>query len=119
MARVFFFFSSRRRHTRLQGDWSSDVCSSDLKPWDPSRRQVWWNDAQQKWVGNDVPDIKADSKPADHMGPFIMNPEGVGRIFAPLGALADGPFPTHYEPTESPVDNLLHPKQTHNPIAKV
>src|SRR2546426_9897811 len=32
---VFFFFSSRRRHTRLQGDWSSDVCSSDLKP-------RWW-----------------------------------------------------------------------------
>src|SRR2546426_11220260 len=31
MADVFlFFFSSRRRHTRLQGDWSSDVCSSDL-----------------------------------------------------------------------------------------
>src|SRR6202165_5256490 len=26
----FFFFSSRRRHTRLLGDWSSDVCSSDL-----------------------------------------------------------------------------------------
>src|SRR5688500_20111874 len=26
----FFFFSSRRRHTSLQGDWSSDVCSSDL-----------------------------------------------------------------------------------------
>src|SRR3989454_8371002 len=33
---VFFFFSSRRRHTRLQGDWSSDVCSSDLR-W--SRRE--------------------------------------------------------------------------------
>src|SRR3989454_10049560 len=29
-ATCFFFFSSRRRHTRLQGDWSSDVCSSDL-----------------------------------------------------------------------------------------
>src|SRR5688500_20149750 len=28
-----FFFSSRRRHTRLQGDWSSDVCSSDLIRW--------------------------------------------------------------------------------------
>src|SRR2546426_5972793 len=28
---LFFFFSSRRRHTRLQGDWSSDVCSSDLE----------------------------------------------------------------------------------------
>src|SRR5256885_4121618 len=27
---VLFFLSSRRRHTRLQGDWSSDVCSSDL-----------------------------------------------------------------------------------------
>src|SRR5256885_594787 len=26
---LWFFFSSRRRHTRLQGDWSSDVCSSD------------------------------------------------------------------------------------------
>src|SRR5256885_7648754 len=30
MCYLFFFFSSRRRHTRLQGDWSSDVCSSDL-----------------------------------------------------------------------------------------
>src|SRR5258706_11028960 len=28
----FFFFSSRRRHTRLVSDWSSDVCSSDLNP---------------------------------------------------------------------------------------
>src|SRR5688500_20229397 len=27
---LIFFFSSGRRHTRLQGDWSSDVCSSDL-----------------------------------------------------------------------------------------
>jgi len=27
---VIFFFSSRRRHTRYIGDWSSDVCSSDL-----------------------------------------------------------------------------------------
>src|SRR5256885_3401003 len=31
-ATIVFFFSSRRRHTRLQGDWSSDVCSSDLNP---------------------------------------------------------------------------------------
>src|SRR5688500_19742763 len=28
---MLIYFSSRRRHTRLQGDWSSDVCSSDLK----------------------------------------------------------------------------------------
>src|SRR5688500_19107731 len=32
-----FFFSSRRRHTRLQGDWSSDVCSSDLSTSGPAR----------------------------------------------------------------------------------
>src|SRR5215467_6550332 len=35
---IFFFFSSRRRHTRLQGDWSSDVCSSDLIPEYPLAR---------------------------------------------------------------------------------
>src|SRR5256884_1602477 len=29
---IFFFFSSRRRHTRCSRDWSSDVCSSDLHP---------------------------------------------------------------------------------------
>src|SRR5437762_9771697 len=29
---IKFFFSSRRRHTRYIGDWSSDVCSSDLEP---------------------------------------------------------------------------------------
>src|SRR6267154_5246589 len=33
----FFFFSSRRRHTRWTGDWSSDVCSSDLDPARPAR----------------------------------------------------------------------------------
>src|SRR5256885_6861447 len=36
-----FFFSSRRRHTRLQGDWSSDVCSSDLV----AKSVVRWRDA--------------------------------------------------------------------------
>src|SRR2546427_1372792 len=30
VGRLFFFFSSRRRHTRFDCDWSSDVCSSDL-----------------------------------------------------------------------------------------
>src|SRR5256885_5186040 len=34
---LVFFFSSRRRHTRLQGDWSSDVCSSDLDDYTFSR----------------------------------------------------------------------------------
>src|SRR3712207_7867693 len=31
---MFFFFSSRRRHTRYWRDWSSDVCSSDLKQYE-------------------------------------------------------------------------------------
>src|SRR5256885_5226833 len=35
-----FFFSSRRRHTRLQGDWSSDVCSSDLGQNDAMQRVI-------------------------------------------------------------------------------
>src|SRR5256886_6934109 len=33
MMRLLFFFSSRRRHTRFDCDWSSDVCSSDLDSW--------------------------------------------------------------------------------------
>ena len=93
-------------------------CDLDGKPWDSERRQVWWNEAAQKWVGNDVPDFKPDSHPKDHMGPFIMNPEGVGRLFVPLGALADGPFPEHYEPFESPIANPLHPNQSNNPVVK-
>ena len=52
------------------------------------------------------------------MGPFIMNPEGVGRLFVPLGAMADGPFPEFYEPIESPIANLLHPNQSNNPVVK-
>src|SRR3989454_7644527 len=36
----FFFFSSRRRHTRLQGDWSSDVCSSDIAFGSPGKQDT-------------------------------------------------------------------------------
>ena len=93
-------------------------CDLAGKPWDPERRQVWWDEAKGRWVGNDVPDFKADSKPGDHMGPFIMNAEGVGRIFGPLAAFADGPFPEHYEPVESPILNPLHPQQSNNPVVK-
>jgi formate dehydrogenase major subunit len=93
-------------------------CDPSGKPWDATRKQVWWNESAQLWVGNDVPDFKPDSNPKDHMGPFIMTAEGVGRIFAPLGAFADGPFPEHYEPIESPVQNALHPNQSNNPVVK-
>jgi len=93
-------------------------CDVSGKPWDPSRALIWWNEGQKKWVGNDVPDFKPDSPPKDHMGPFIMNAEGVGRIFAPLAAFADGPFPEFYEPTESPVENVLHPKRSRNPVVE-
>ena len=46
--------------------------------------------------------------------PFIMMPDGRGWLFAPTGLL-DGPLPTHYEPFESPVGNLLYPEQAHEP----
>ena len=93
-------------------------CDASGKPWDAERKQVWWNEGAQLWVGNDVPDFKPDSHPSEHMGPFIMTPEGIGRIFAPLGAFADGPLPEHYEPIESPVQNLFHPNQSNNPVVK-
>ncbi|HXM77230.1 MAG TPA: molybdopterin dinucleotide binding domain-containing protein, partial [Thermoanaerobaculia bacterium] len=82
------------------------------KPWDPKRPGIVWNG--EKWVG-DVPDIKADSPPGE-FGAFIMLPEGVGRLYAPV--LNDGPFPEHYEAIEAPVDNLLHPKVSSNPASK-
>jgi formate dehydrogenase major subunit len=93
-------------------------CTPEGKPWDPSRKLVAWNEAAQKWVGNDVPDFKPDSHPKDHMGPFIMNNEGVGRLFTPLALMAEGPFPEHYEPFESPIPNPLHPQQSTNPVVK-
>jgi formate dehydrogenase major subunit len=93
-------------------------CNTAGTPWDPERKQIWWNEAAGSWAGNDVPDFKPDSHPKDHLGPFIMNPEGVGRLFAPVGVLADGPFPEHYEPIESPIQNPLHPNQSNNPLVK-
>src|SRR5690348_11322363 len=48
MCLFMFFFSSRRRHTRWTGDWSSDVCSSDLQAsgWMISSRYGWRDDPQ-------------------------------------------------------------------------
>src|SRR5256885_2878499 len=50
-----FFFSSRRRHTRLQGDWSSDVCSSDLIDRDAARLA----EVQARF-----PDVQVSEEPA-------------------------------------------------------
>jgi len=81
------------------------------RPWDPTRPGISWNG--EKWVG-DVPDIKPDSPPGQ-FGAFIMNAEGVGRLFAP--SLNDGPMAEHYEAIESPIPNPLHPKHTSNPAS--
>src|SRR5258706_12748073 len=43
---VFFFFSSRRRHTRLVSDWSSDVCSSDLGEGKKREVDLSWREAE-------------------------------------------------------------------------
>ena len=51
-------------------------------------------------------------------GPFIMNAEGVSRLWV-RGQMVDGPFPAHYEPFESPVANPLFPKVRGNPVARV
>jgi formate dehydrogenase-N alpha subunit len=92
-------------------------CDPSGKPWDPNRRLVWWDGA--KWTGVDVPDFKPDSPPSEGMSPFIMQPEGVGRLFA-LDKMAEGPFPEHYEPFETPIGtNPLHPKVVSNPAARV
>src|SRR6266536_5691666 len=55
---MFFFFSSRRRHTRSTRDWSSDVCSSDL-PGAKVTLTVWRKGAQ-KDVGVTVAELKED-----------------------------------------------------------
>ncbi len=89
-------------------------------PWDARRAGIRWNGTA--WAGLDIPDIRPDLGPDSGAGPFIMTAEGVGRLFS-LGGMAEGPFPEHYEPFETPVGrNPLHPnnaKVTSNPAARV
>src|SRR5256884_1088836 len=47
MRTEFFFFSSRRRHTRCSRDWSSDVCSSDLRL---GRYTLSGDDIMNQWL---------------------------------------------------------------------
>src|SRR5436309_2067497 len=121
--------------------------SADLKgnPWSERKRWVWWDPnfvnppdpktgkpvPHGKWVGYDTPDFagtkapdaqpKPDGIALDALSgaqPFIMRADGRGWLFVPAG-LVDGPLPTHYEPHESPVQNLLYPKQQSSPVHKV
>jgi len=70
---------------------------------------IGWNGSA--WGGADVADFKADEESGRRHGPFIMNPEGVARFFARAG-MAEGPFPEHYEPFETPLGyNPLNPHQ--------
>ena len=92
-------------------------CDPSGKAWDPDRILIHWDGS--KWIGADVADYKADQAPDTNMNPFIMNEEGVGRLFC-TKKLVDGPFPTFYEPTESPVGkNLLYPKVLNTPAVRL
>ena len=88
-------------------------CDANGVPFDPDRFVIRWTGPETKWEG-DVPD---GGWPPDAKHAFIMKPEGHARIFG--AGRADGPFPTHYEPWESPVDNLLYPNQNINPAFKI
>lgn len=99
------------------------------KPWSERKRWVWWDAAERRWTGLDVPDFPATKPPDDvrkpdgigmdaipGTGAFILKPDGLGWLFVPAG-LVDGPLPTHYEPVESPVMNPLY-KQQASPVVK-
>ena len=111
----------------------------DGQPWSERKRYIWWDPNAPPaagttqpgaWVGYDIPDFtpnKAPNTPGDDNGvglawlsgndPFIMHADGKAWLFVPTG-LVDGPLPTHYEPAESPVQNLLYPRQQNSPVYK-
>jgi formate dehydrogenase major subunit len=101
------------------------------RPWSERKKYVWWDEEKQEWSGEDVPDFKktmppnhvpADSDKAEMAlrgdEPFVMQADGRGWLYVPSG-LSDGPLPTHYEPQESPVPNLLYETQQANPVRQV
>lgn len=98
----------------------------DGAPWSERKRYVWWDEASQRWTGEDVPDFQLDKPPnfapepdavaedaLSGSSPFILQSDGKAWLFAPSG-LADGPLPTFYEPNESPVRNPIN-RQQDNP----
>jgi formate dehydrogenase major subunit len=87
-------------------------CDLSGNPYAPHKYVVKWLPEEKKWVG-DVPD---GGWPPGEKYSFIMKPEGHARFFG--FELADGPFPEHYEPLETPVKNLMSSVQL-NPVVKV
>jgi formate dehydrogenase major subunit len=103
----------------------------DGKPWSERKALVWWDADAGKWTGHDIADFVADRPPSyrpeegatgvDAIAgddAFIMQADGKAWLFAPAGVL-DGPLPTHYEPQDSPVQNLLYPQQERNPVRQI
>jgi formate dehydrogenase major subunit len=102
----------------------------DGRPWSERKALVWWDAEDGRWKGHDNPDFIADRPPSyrppegatgvaaiSGTDPFIMQADGKAWLFAPAG-LVDGPLPTHYEPQESPVPNLLYGQQR-NPVREM
>jgi formate dehydrogenase major subunit len=100
------------------------------RPWSERKKLVWWNSEERRWVGLDKPDFELGKAPdyqpppgATGMAaiagtqPFTMKADGLGWLYSPA-AIKDGPLPTHYEPVESPVGNLLYPKYNSNPTVR-
>src|SRR5256885_1792381 len=91
-----FFFSSRRRHTRLQGDWSSDVCSSDL-PMDPFLDYALWltiNDLADPWIAaikSGEWKVESHEKQLE-FGLEAIEPEKASQVLGVL--LGDKPLPS-------------------------
>ncbi len=84
------------------------------KPWNPSLPVIVWNG--KSWDG-DVPD--GPWPPLAEKGgklPFIMHADGVAQLFGP--GRADGPFPEHYEPVETPLKSHPFSKQLCSPVYK-
>ncbi len=90
---------------------------------------MWWDATKKRWVGHDNPDVEV-TKPPSYVPPtgaagpdalagsdaFIMQEDGRAALFVP-SALADGPLPAHYEPSESPVANELYGRRS-NPARR-
>src|SRR5205807_2838055 len=83
------FFSSRRRHTRLQGDWSSDVCSSDLVRVNPNDIVVADDDGVAVVPREHAADVLKKAQQLDNtehsMMPFIEKFRSIKEAVAKFG----------------------------------